>query len=243
MKTKQLLLAILSTFILFSCGKNDKKNDSDGKTDTEKANSLEVESGESKFYPGQEVTVKFSLGKAYDGKPWIGVIPSNIEHGSEKTNDDHDISYTYIKGGQTEGTVTLNVPGEEGKYDFRLNSDDKNGKELASISFEVALDTAGLKFEIDKETYTPDEEITISLTFPSGKISKKAWFGVIPSDIPHGDAYENDNHDVSYVYVGEKIKETYKMKAPAEAGKYDIRLNSTDQKKGVELLSKSFTVQ
>ena len=67
------------------------------------------------------------------------------------------------------------------------------------------------------------------------------WIGIIPSDIPHGDEAENDRHDLTYIYIVSNIGQK-NLKAPEEAGKYDIRLHDTDFN-GKELGYTSFEVK
>ena len=54
--------------------------------------------------PGETIAVHFEAPAVLGSKAWIGVIPSNIPHGSENENDRHDVSYQYLRG-QTSGTL------------------------------------------------------------------------------------------------------------------------------------------
>jgi hypothetical protein len=86
----------------------------------------------------EEIKVTFNAQAGLDKMAWIGIIPSNIEHGKEAINDQHDVAYQYLDG-KTSGTLTFKAPAEPGKFDFRLNESDSkpNAAELASISFTV----------------------------------------------------------------------------------------------------------
>src|SRR5262245_41598195 len=84
------------------------------------------------FKPGQEIQVHFSSDQSLPNSAWIGVIPSNIPHGTEGVNDQHDVGYQYISG--TEGTSTLQAPLQPGSWDLRLSSE---GAELASVTIQV----------------------------------------------------------------------------------------------------------
>ncbi|MFH1829846.1 MAG: Tudor-knot domain-containing protein [Pseudomonadota bacterium] len=86
--------------------------------------------------PGEEITVEYKTPKGYKENAWIGIIPSNIEHGSEATNDKHDVAYTYLKG-STSGTFTFKAPIKPGSYDFRMHDTDAGGTEVASVTFRV----------------------------------------------------------------------------------------------------------
>lgn len=88
------------------------------------------------YSKGQEIVVTFTSQKGLAKNAWIGIIPSNIKHGSEAENDKFDVSYQYLEG-KTKGTMKFTAPSKPGKYDFRLHSTDNNGVELASVTFVV----------------------------------------------------------------------------------------------------------
>jgi hypothetical protein len=71
----------------------------------------------------------------YPNDAWIGVIPSEIAHGSEPVNDQHDVSYQYLSG-RTSGEMTFAAP-QKGRWDLRLHTTDSGGVETASVSFVV----------------------------------------------------------------------------------------------------------
>lgn len=87
------------------------------------------------FAPGELVRVRFRTPR-YADDAWIGVIPSDVQHGSEPVNDQHDVSYQYLRG-RTEGELVFTAPAA-GRWDLRLNTTDSNGIETASVSFVVA---------------------------------------------------------------------------------------------------------
>lgn len=87
------------------------------------------------YAQGEEIVVKFTAPK-YPANAWVGIIPSKIPHGDEAVNDQHDMTYQYL-GGKTKGTLVFTAPNKNGKYDFRMNNSDNNGKEVASVSFMV----------------------------------------------------------------------------------------------------------
>jgi len=88
------------------------------------------------YGPGEAITVTFKAPGSYPGNAWIGIIPSNIEHGSEATNDQHDLTYQYLQK-RTAGTLTFTAPDQPGSYDFRMNDSDNNGREVYSVTFTV----------------------------------------------------------------------------------------------------------
>ncbi len=97
--------------------------------------------------------------------------------------------------------------------------------------------------KLDKKVYAPGE--TIKVTFKaSPKWDENAWIGIIPSDVAHGKEAENDSYDIAYQYIKGATTGTFEFTAPNDAGKYDIRMNDTDDgSKGVEVASVSFEVK
>lgn len=88
------------------------------------------------FTPGETILVKFTSVSGLKSNAWIGIIPSNIKHGSEAENDKYDLAYQYLSG-KTRGSLTFTAPKAAGKYDFRMHDTDDNGKEINSVSFTV----------------------------------------------------------------------------------------------------------
>ncbi len=97
---------------------------------------VELKLGKTVFAPGEEIILTFKAPPTLPRNAWIGIIPSDIPHGSEATNDKHEIDYEYI-GNQANGTMKFKAPDKPGQYDFRMNDTDTNGKELTHISFTV----------------------------------------------------------------------------------------------------------
>jgi hypothetical protein len=123
MKTKFLILTMIATFILASCGSQEKNKLSVNKTSVKQ---------------GESIIVTFKAQGGLDNHAWIGLIPSGTEHGSESVNDQYDVSYQYLNG-KTSGKLTFTAPMTPGSFDFRLNESDSktDAKELASVSFTV----------------------------------------------------------------------------------------------------------
>jgi len=86
--------------------------------------------------PGEEIAVSFTALAEWNDNAWIGIVPSEVPHGSEATNDQYDLAYQYIKK-RTSGTMKFKAPTTPGKYDFRMHDTDNNGKEITHITFEV----------------------------------------------------------------------------------------------------------
>jgi hypothetical protein len=88
------------------------------------------------YSPGEQIVVQFTAPASFAEDAWIGIIPSGTTHGDEKTCDEVNMGYEYVKK-QVSGTVKLTAPGEPGKYDIRMFDTDYDGKEVASVSFTV----------------------------------------------------------------------------------------------------------
>ena len=88
------------------------------------------------FAPGEEILVYFTAPSWYPPQAWVGLIPSDTPHGNETVNDEYDIDYRYLEG-QTSGVLTFTAPTDPGSYDLRMNDTDQEGKEVASITFQV----------------------------------------------------------------------------------------------------------
>jgi uncharacterized protein YfaS (alpha-2-macroglobulin family) len=195
------------------------------------------------FAPGESIKVHFNAPATYDSSAWIGIIPSNVPHGSETENDNNDIAYQHLNK-KTVGILTFTAPKEQGNFDFRMNDSDNDGKEVASASFSViaAPDKEGIaKLWLSKTTFKPGEKIVVNFTAPS-KYEDHAWIGIVPSDIPHGKESDNDEHDVAYQYLNKKTSGFFTFTAPTEPGNYDFRMNDSDSN-GNEVASVSFTIK
>jgi len=221
---KLVLLALIVSIITFtSCG----------------GTKPSVKLDKTTFACGEEIAVTFTA-PSYPENAWVGIIPSDVPHGDESQNDEHDVAYVYLKK-QTSGVLNFFAPGKPGTYDFRMHDTDDNGKEVASISFEAKVVTEGAELKLDKTIYAPGEEIRLALTAPAA-FGPKAWVGIIPSDVPHGSEDENDQHDVAYMYLDKKTQGLLVFEAPEKAGVYDFRMHDTDDN-GNEITHIEFTVE
>jgi len=99
-------------------------------------NEATVKVDKSTYAPGEEIIATFTA-PLYPDSAWLGLIPSEVEHGSESTNDANDLAYQYLEG-KTSGTLNFTAPEKPGKYDLRLNTADSfNGVEITYTTFEV----------------------------------------------------------------------------------------------------------
>lgn len=90
----------------------------------------------SKYLVNEEIRVEFNAPSTYDRSAWLGVLPSHVAHGSEALNDQYDSNYKHLSG-RTSGVLVLKGPTQPGKYDVRLNDNDNNGNEVASVTITV----------------------------------------------------------------------------------------------------------
>lgn len=74
--------------------------------------------------------------------------------------------------------------------------------------------------------------------FAVSELAPTAWIGMVPSDIPHGDGYENDRYDVLFVYLKGRNSGTFNVTIPGNIppGEYEFRLFDTDDN-GREIVS------
>jgi hypothetical protein len=81
---------------------------------------------------------------------------------------------------------------------------------------------------VDAATRGQTVDLNYSVIEP---LYETAWLGVIPSDVPHGDGYENDRYDVLFVYLKGSAKNRIRIAIPANipSGEYEIRIFDSDQ--------------
>lgn len=191
------------------------------------------------FTPGEKVSLSFQVAQPLPQSAWVGIVPSNIPHGSEATNDQNDVDYQYV-GDKTSAQFEFQVPDQSGAYDFRLNDSDSNGTEIASVSFNVGEMKLEGTLKLSKASFLPGETIEVAFT-ASETLPKSAWVGLIPSKVEHGKEEVNDQHDLQYQYVDKRVSGKMEFLAPPDSGSYDLRLNSSDSA-GVEITSVTFQV-
>ena len=131
---KSLFVALLLVFTFASCGSKETGNNTATGTADGVTGTLTLD--KTTFKVGEAIAISFTVDKKLENNPWIGVIPSEIEHGNEDKNDAHDVSYKYFSN-QESGKLDFNAPSKAGKYDFRMHTTDNNGVEIVSLSFEV----------------------------------------------------------------------------------------------------------
>ncbi|MBT3180894.1 MAG: hypothetical protein HN337_00125 [Deltaproteobacteria bacterium] len=192
------------------------------------------------FTPGEEIVLTYVALKEFAKNAWIGIIPSNIAHGDEAVNDQHDITYQYLNNA-TSGKMTFRAPVGIGNYDLRMHNTDNSGKEVASITFTVEGELPPSSIVLDKKFFKPGEAIQIKFTAPP-TFAPNAWIGIIPNGVPHGNEGTNDQHDLAYQYIQKKTSGVMTFKAPQKPGEYDFRMHDTDNN-GMETTSTTFKVE
>ena len=203
--------------------------------DSQKANLLLSNTA---FYPGQAIQLQVQLPEQLPDDAWIGLIPSDVPHSDEKTNDQFDIDYRYVNTAKN-GTLNFTAPEQPGSYDFRLN-DTAGGQELASVSFTVAArDTSSAKITLTKSNWEPGIDMTVRFSVPPG-LPNNAWIGIVVSDVSHGDGRTNSANALDWRYLEGVAQGQLMFKTPTVAGKYDLRLHETEY--GREIASTGFVV-
>lgn len=177
--------------------------------------------------PGARVKFEFTAPEHLPENAWIGIIPSDVPHGSEAQNDGANRGYAYLSG-KTHGSDELRAPAEPGRYDLRMHDTDSDGQEITHAGFEVAWpDASKAAMKLDRDVFLPGEHMKI--TFTAGDdFAESAWIGILPASIPHGSEDVNDQHDVGYTYLGGKASGVIEMYAPTEAGSWELRMHDTD---------------
>ena len=189
------------------------------------------------FLPGEEIRVRFKGSPTYHENAWVGLVPSDVAHGTSAVADEHDVEYKYLSG-KLDGTLEFRAPIQTGAYDLRMFDDTGQGKETASVSFTVRGEMEKGTIKLDRSSYRPGEKIILTFT-ASAHYKTDAWIGLIPSSVPHGKADVNDEHDVAYHYLSGKTSGTFEFKAPEQSGRWDFRMNNA----GLETASVTLTVR
>ena len=188
-----------------------------------------------RFAPGEKIKVSFRASKSYGENAWIGIVPSNIEHGSAEENDLNAVSYQYMDK-QTKGSMSFQAPIKYGTYDVRMH-DDEFGKEVAYVTFEVKESSGSI--ELNKKKYKTGEAIKVKFTAPSW-FAKDAWIGLMRSSVPHNNVKLSEKHDLEKYTIDNRINGVMVFTVYLYNGEYDIRM--FDAKDGSEITSVTFVV-
>ncbi len=187
------------------------------------------------FSPDEKFNVKFKASSSYGDNAWVGMIPSTAPHGTANMDDTNDLDYKYLDK-KSSGSFVFKAPKNTGMYDIRMY-DAEFGKEVASIALEVRQSNGELWLK--KKKYKVGEKIAVQFTAPP-HFDGSAWVGVVKSKVPHGNAKENDAHDLESHYIEKRSNGVFKFNVYLHEGKYDFRM--FDAKDGNEVSSVSFTI-
>lgn len=192
------------------------------------------------YYPGDQIEV-MAVATNLKDSAWVGIVPTSVPHGEEKTNDANDLGYVYLKDNDR---VLLVAPSEPGNYDVRLNDDDNDGKEVASRTFKLEVDpnpVAEAKLTWDGEEKVPAGE-TFEVQFEAPlSFEAKAWIGIVPTDTAHGEEAVGDAANLGYEHLGGRSRGSVVLRAPTTPGTYDVRFYDSDAE-GKEVGSVAVTV-
>ncbi len=189
-----------------------------------------------RYSPGEKIKVSFRASKDYGENAWIGIVPTNIEHGSAEENDLNAISYQYMDK-QTKGNMNFSAPTKYGVYDVRMH-DNEFGKEVAHVTFEVKESSGSI--ELNKTKYKTGEAIKVKFTAPTW-FAKDAWVGLMRSSVPHNNTKLSEKHDLEKYTIDNRINGVMVFTVYLYNGEYDIRM--FDGKDGSEITSVTFTVE
>jgi hypothetical protein len=106
---------------------------------------------------------------------------------------------------------------------------------MAVVHADTALPTLMVNM-----TLAPGEQFAMDYTAPPGAAAT-AWFGIVPSTVPHGDEAENAKNALLRQPLNGKTSGILLLTAPVAPGTYDLRLFA-DNVGGKELSSATFLV-
>jgi len=91
-----------------------------------------------------------------------------------------------------------------------------------------------------KQYFAPGESIDVAFSAPED-LPDDAWIGVIPGEVPHGDADLAERNRISAQSLGGQHAGNLQFAAPGTPGKYSLRMYDTADD-GIEIATLSFQV-
>lgn len=166
-----VLVALSFSVLFFSCSQEPEPQDTDT-TDVVEPDTVEVPEvvepeltlNAEYYLPGDEILVTYKVPAEFEDDAWVGLIPSEVEHGDEEVCDEFDLDFHLI-GDEKEAEVSFYAPEELGMYDIRLFDSDFEGKEIRSVSFEVVEEIPSGDEEVIEEV--PMEEQPVDTMAPA----------------------------------------------------------------------------
>lgn len=90
------------------------------------------------YAPGEQMAVHFTAPASFEDNAWVGIFPADAPHGSEETNDQNKLIFQYLRK-RTSGDLVFIGTTRPGSYDLRMNDNDSNGTEVATVPFTVVV--------------------------------------------------------------------------------------------------------
>ncbi|MEZ0374468.1 MAG: hypothetical protein ACAI44_35600 [Candidatus Sericytochromatia bacterium] len=208
------------------------------------ANNVTLRLDKSYYKPGDKIRLSFSTATELPNTAWVGIVPSDVAHGQEEVNDQHDLAYQRLED-RNSAILEFTAPSLEKALDFRLNDSEASGRELVSLSFVVTRELPpeerqAVAIILPKTQFKPGETVKLQFRAP-GSFLSSAWLGIVPANVPHGEESENDKFDKSYEYLEGKTSGELSFNMPEEPGSYDFRMHDRDDS-GKEACYQTFTV-
>ncbi len=179
-----------------------------------------INSANGRYLPNGTIEFEYEVEEGLlKGSPWVGIVPSEIQHGDEAENDKHDLTYQYLSSNQDR--ISFTAPLKEGFYDIRLHDSDFSGKELGYISFEVKDENEALPIiTTDKVVYKPGEEIKVTYENAPAKTTRD-WIGVYRET-------SDESGYLSWQYLNGKTEGELSFIAPRDEDSYNLRMFDDD---------------
>lgn len=98
--------------------------------------SIELDKDKDTYAPGESITITYTAPSTFDRTAWIGLVPSIIEHGNERTNYQESIMRKDLAG-NTSGKMTFTAPDMPGVYNLRMFNSTTNGQEVEDVKIIV----------------------------------------------------------------------------------------------------------
>jgi hypothetical protein len=108
---------------------------------------------------GEEIALRFKAPPwPVSTKAWVGIVPADVESGSEARNDEATVSFLYLQG-HTSGKLTFPSPGI-GNWSIRLHDadDPEVAEQVAEVDFIVGDSPIGIPGNISEQIADFDEE-------------------------------------------------------------------------------------